>query len=128
MKLTTFLTKDYFISLQTLAYSLYEYGNVSGLDWHLIWGSEPHPAYDKILGKFGFNVINHTIDSFKSKVPDIVGTNINLMIAKNKLLAFLLPEGRYTYIDCDMVCKRDARGLLDFKPFSAMRRPGKNDF
>ena len=128
MKLVSVMTPNFMPGLQTLAYSLSRYGKVTGLDWHVIWDGEPVPGYEKVLSACGFNAITHEVSDFDD-IPDVEGTKNHLQVTRNKLLAWLLPpDDLYTQIDVDMICKRDAREMLDFKHFSAERRPGAPGF
>ena len=128
MKLTSFVTRDYFPAFASLAYTLSIIGKVTGLEWHVVWGDEPAQDYELIFERLGFTPVTYRMEDFNAEVPDIEGTAEYLMFTKNKLLLHLLPEADYIYLDVDMVCKKDAREMLTFKPFSAMSRPGIDDF
>ena len=129
MRLTTFLTKDYFPGLQTLAYSLCRYGNVTGLEWHVIWAGDVYKGYEEILGRYGFKVVTYKVEDFEFEVPDVPGAKNVLKIVKNKMLMWLLPpDDTYIYIDVDIICKKDAREMLEFTHFTAMKRPPVKNF
>lgn len=126
MKLVSLFSPDYAVALKTLAYSLSEYGKVTGLDWVLICSDAPR--YIKELVKpFGFNPVIRMISDFP-KMPEFPNAKEHVRLTNNKLLFWLLEPGLYTSLDLDMYCKKDAREMLDFEHFSAERRPGADGF
>ena len=128
LKLVSVMTRNFTPGLVALAHSLSKYGKVNELDWHIIWEDEPVENYEKVLSTFKFNAVTHRVSDFDD-IPPVIGTKNHLQVTRNKLLAWLLPpDDLYTQIDVDMICKRDAREMLNFKHFSAERRPGAPGF
>jgi len=129
MKLVSLITKRFIRGASVLAYSLAEKGKVTGLDWIFIWPEEPLPGYEQFIEAFGFNAITMQSSDFAAQVPEFPNAKKHVTATKDKLLPYLLPDDDvYLSIDLDMVCKRDARHMLKFRHFTAMRRPGVEDF
>lgn len=111
---------NYAMGMNVLAYSLKERGKLPYMTWNIIWSGDPIPGVADTVGRFGFKVVERSVSEF-----DIYGPmktrklHLTRGEAWNKLAYLLMPEGkRYAFIDVDILCLSDARGMLDMRHFS----------
>jgi len=130
MKLVSLVNPEYWIALETLAWSLSRNGKIEGLEWIVIWDGPAVDGWYEWMRFCGFYPRYLSVDDFSISVPEFpVPKGSHVQPARNKLLVWLLPpDDIYVLLDVDMVCKQNARELLTLKPTCAHKRPGVNDF
>jgi len=130
MKLVSVLKPNYWIALQTLAWSLHVNGNLDKLIWIIIWDGTPPAGSKDFIARCGFRPVFIPIKEMGR--PSI--TNIGrpedswAKWLHNKFLIWRLPPDDYLYLDADLMCLDSARGISRHTPFSVVReRPEEPD-
>lgn len=115
MNLVTLCNQEYLIGLETLLYSISKYPN----PFEKVYILTDDLKFDGFLD-WPVECIN--VNDFQPYEYPIVSTR--LQWNWHKLKAWLLPDGEYTFLDADMLCKDSTLGVHGMPDFSAVLDQG----
>ena len=115
MKIATILKDNYYIAFETLAYTLKKHCKGELPEFHIIHDGNLGSVWE--VGEMGFKIFRYDANVL---APPIDAPEVAPRISWNwnKLKSFCLPEGKYVYMDADMICMSPWEELEQYDDFA----------